>query len=147
MLAAGTPKEKLTISHTINAIAPLDPLLDWGRVYKLLQRLVGLGPTMKVWSRLPCLVRPDLYCTVSSISVRKNLAAVLGLAQSSFQSPAGYLQLLKVIHAAPWFQSGRPKAKEEIEIWRNKAAFIDAIFTIDAGGPARYGGAGVMSRQ
>jgi len=53
---------------------------------------------------------------------------VIGIAPSSFQSPAGYLQLLKVIHAAPWFQSVRPKAKEEVEIWQNKAAFIDAIF-------------------
>jgi len=128
MLAKGTRAEKQTIVHVINAIASLNPPLNWNRLHQLLRRLVGLGPTMKVWSRLLCLVRPELYCTVSSVSVRKNLSEVLEVPQTSFQSPEGYLQLLKVLHAAPWFQAARPKGTSEAAVWRNKAAFIDGIF-------------------
>lgn len=128
ILAKGTRAEKQTIVDVINAIASLNPPLNWSRLDQLLRRLVGLGPTMKVWSRLLCLVRPELYCTVSSVSVRKNLSEVLEVSQTSFQSPEGYLQLLKVLHAAPWFQAARPKATAEVAVWRNKAAFIDGIF-------------------
>lgn len=40
----------------------------------------------------------------------------------------GYVKLLRLIHASPWFQSRRPKDMEAVEIWKRRAAFLDAIF-------------------
>jgi hypothetical protein len=83
---------------------------------------------MKVWSRVLCLVRPDLYCTIASISVRKNLSRTLGIPQTRFQAPDGYIELAKLIHASPWFQAPMPMNEEQAEVWKRRAAFMDGIF-------------------
>ena len=83
---------------------------------------------MKVWGRFLCLVRPDLYCTVASISVRTNLSKTLKVPQSHFERVEGYIQLLKLIHASPWFYSSKPRGKEEASVWERRVAFMDAIF-------------------
>lgn len=128
LLAHGTPKEKRVIVDVINEIGSLKPHVDWNRVGKLLERLVHLGPTMKVWSRVLCLVRPDLFCTVSSMSVRTNLSQTLKVPQSRFESPKGYVALLRLIHMAPWLQSAKPTNEQELRVWKSRAAFMDAIF-------------------
>ncbi|MCE5311472.1 MAG: phospholipase D-like domain-containing protein [Acidobacteriales bacterium] len=128
LLAHGTRKQWQAISDSINTIGAPSPPVDWARLREALNRLISLGPSMKVWSRLLCLVRPELYCTVASIAVRKNLARTLGVAQATFQSPDGYIRLLKLIHAAPWFQSSMPQRTDESEIWRRRVAFMDAVF-------------------
>jgi hypothetical protein len=106
LLAGGTSSEKATIVDVLNEISGIDPPFDWDRLGKLLDRLVRLGPSMKVWGRLLCLVRPGLYCTVASPSVRKQLSELLempspdslcvpwqsgyrGILSSSLESPAG----------------------------------------------------------
>lgn len=128
LLANGKPKEWSTIVSAINATAGLNPPTPWSQLRSHLDRLVALGPTMKVWGRLLCIVRPDLYCTVASVSVRQNLSATLGVPQSRFDGPEGYIQLTKLIHSSPWFNSGKPEPKEQAAIWRRRAAFLDAIF-------------------
>jgi hypothetical protein len=47
--------------------------------------------------------------------------------QSDFESREGYIKLLRLIHASPWFQSSRPKNADEAEVWRKRTAFLDAI--------------------
>jgi hypothetical protein len=32
------------------------------------------------------------------------------------------------LHAAPWFDASRPKDTDTAEIWKRRAAFLDAIF-------------------
>lgn len=128
LLAKGSQTQRRTITEAINAIAAFNAPIDWTYLRELLEKLCKLGHTMKVWSRLLSLVRPDLYCTIASISVRKNLSEILGVAQASFQNPKGYIDLLKLVHASPWFQSPIPSDKDQAEVWRRRAAFMDGIF-------------------
>ena len=128
LFASGTTKEKQTIVDIINKISILNPPIDWNHFNDLLKKLIKLGPTIKVWGRLLCLVRPDLFCTVASISVRENLSKTLSLPQICFESTDGYIQLLQLVHAAPWFNSSRPIEIKEAEIWQRRVAFMDAVF-------------------
>jgi hypothetical protein len=128
MLSKGKQQQRQTIADTINAIGSLKPPLAWGRLAELLEELVRLGPTMKVWSRLLCLVRPELYCTIASIPVRTNLSKTLKFPQTFFQQPAGYIDLLKLVHSSPWFNSRVPSEEAERKVWLHRAAFMDAIF-------------------
>jgi hypothetical protein len=127
LLASGAAGEKRTVADVINEISGINPPVDWDRLGRLLDRLIKLGPSMKVWSRLLCLVRPDLYCTVAAPSVRKQLSKVLEMPQADFQTRAGYIRLLRLIHASPWFQASRPTDADAADIWKRRAAFLDAI--------------------
>jgi hypothetical protein len=128
LLAAGTVGEKTAVVDVFNEIGGINPPVDWDRLGKLLDRLICLGPSMKVWGRLLCIVRPDLYCTVAAPSVRRQLSKVLEMPQSDFRTRQGYINVLRLIHASPWFQASRPKAPEAADIWKRRAAFLDAIF-------------------
>lgn len=128
LLAAGSSKETRTIADVLNQISAIDAPVDWDRLRRLLNKLIGLGQSMKVWGRLLCLVRPELYCTVASDSVRNNLSKTLKLPKILFQRPDGYIQLLTLIHASPWFNSPKPTGRAEAEVWGARVAFMDAIF-------------------
>jgi len=112
----------------INRIAELNPPIRWRQLELHLRRLTRLGFTMKVWGRLLCLVRPDLYCTVSSLSVCSKLAELLGRPQASFGRADGYVELIQVLHESPWFNSKEPRDKSEAGVWRARVAFMDPIF-------------------
>lgn len=112
----------------INSIVSMELPLDMSALEKQLNALVALGPTMKVWSRILCVLRPDLFCTVASVSVRVNLGAVLDVPVESFKTPTGYIHLLKIVHNAPWFGVSRPKKSSEARIWDARAAFMDSVF-------------------
>src|SRR5260370_40191141 len=96
------------IARVITEISRLQSPIRWDRFSDLVLRLYELGPTMKVWGRLLCLVRPDLYCTVASVSVRANLSTTLGVSKSSFEHPDSYIRLLKFVHTSPWFLAPEP---------------------------------------
>jgi HKD family nuclease len=128
LLAKGTDKQLAVLVKAVNRIAKLNRPIPWKQLQTSLVELEGLGFTMKVWGRLLCIVRPDLYCTVASIPVRQNLSKTLGVPQSRFGLADGYIQLIKLIHESPWFSSQRPKGKAEQAIWNRRAAFLDAIF-------------------
>ncbi|MDI6852941.1 MAG: phospholipase D family protein [Deltaproteobacteria bacterium] len=128
LLANGTHKQWKSIVEAVNAISKLNPPIPWAKLKSHLDQLISLGPTMKVWGRLLCIVRPDLYCTVAAVSVRKNLSKTLGVPQSRFDGSEGYIQLIKLIHSSPWFNSKEPTNKTQAAIWKRRAAFLDAIF-------------------
>lgn len=128
IFANGTPEQWTTIVKSINAIAQLDQPIPWSQMKSHLDRLVSLGPTMKVWGRLLCLVRPDLYCTVSAPSVRKSLSKTLEIPQNKFHLTKGYIQLIRLIHSSPWFNKKIPRDKEQAAVWKRRAALLDAIF-------------------
>ncbi len=128
LLKSGTKKQHQTIADSLNAITELEFPIDWQKLDALLSRLVKLGFTMKVWSRFLCLLRPDLYCTISSPSVRRNLSEVLAIPQNRFQSTQGYIALLKLLHATPWFQAHKPGNPDERMVWQYRSAMLDAIF-------------------
>jgi PLD-like domain len=128
LLANGPPQSKQAIVTAINRSAGLEHPVDWDVLKAELDRLIHLNFTMKVWGRFLCLVRPDLYCTVASDSVRANLSKTLGVSQTAFINPAGYIRLLQLAHASPWFLSGRPSDPAEAAVWDRRMAFMDPIF-------------------
>jgi len=128
LLANGTPVEKQVIVDAVNRIAAWSHPIDWTALEAELERLMDLKFTMKVWGRFLCLIRPDLYCTVASDSVRANLSKTLQVGQSAFNKPAGYIQLLKLIHSTHWFQASEPSEPAEAAVWRRRVAFMDPIF-------------------
>lgn len=131
ILAKGTSHQWMTIVDSVNQVgqmrAPLNAK-DFQTIHTNLTQLVRLGPTVKVWGRFLTLVRPDMYCTIASNSVRRRLSKTLGLPQAAFERPDGYVQLLKFIHASPWLNSPKPQAAAQLEVWNSRVAFMDAIY-------------------
>ncbi len=128
MLANGTIQEHKAIVNSINAIYRLSYPLDFEKLRIELNNLVALGPTMKVWGRLLALIKPDYFCTISAPRVRKAIGKTLGKPEYFFQDVDGYIMLLRLIHSSPWFKSKEPLKKNEHEIWKRRAAFLDVIF-------------------
>jgi len=128
LLANGTTHEQNRIVLAINAIAALESPIPWPQLMAHLNSLTSLGPTMKVWGRVLCIVRPDLYCTVSADSVRKNLCQALGIPKSGLYKPDGYIKVIQLIHSSPWFNSKKPDDEAKAEIWKNRVALLDSIF-------------------
>jgi HKD family nuclease len=113
---------------TVNQIAKLQPPINWNVLGKRLNELVKLGNTMKVWGRVLALARPDLYCTVASDPFRRQLAKLLSLPKSLFEKPEGYLDLIRLLHSTPWFNSPKPRDQNEAAVWERRVAFMDGIF-------------------
>src|SRR6185369_14571543 len=95
LLARGSQENLAKIVRCINAAASFTHPIRWRELESTLNELVRVGHSMKVWGRLLCIVRPDLYCTVSSPSVRINLAATLAMPVTMFETPEGYVRLLQ----------------------------------------------------
>ena len=112
----------------INTVARYPSPLPYDRLAQRLARLIDLGLTMRAWSRLLCIVRPDLYCTIASGPVRKGLSKAFGISQNRLARPDGYVELLTFIHGSPWFNSTEPRNRQQAAIWRRRVAFLDAIF-------------------
>jgi hypothetical protein len=128
ILKNGSIYEHKTIVKSINSLALLTLPLDYKKISKILDDLLALGPSMKVWGRLLAIVRPDLFCTISAPSVRKNIAKVLGKAEKHFEGAEGYLMLIQLIHSSPWFNSKAPLNEDELAIWKRRVAFLDVVF-------------------
>jgi phospholipase D-like protein len=114
--------------NAVNQIAKLEPPVKWSKLQSHLRQLIGLGNSMKVWGRVLALIRPDLYCSVSSISVRRELAKTLKVSMQRFEQVDGYIRLLKLLHSSPWFNSRRPADANEAATWDRRVAFMDGIF-------------------
>jgi len=112
----------------INDICTLEIPLDFKVLERNIDKLISTGHSIKVWSRILAIVRPDIYCTVASPSVRKNLSKTLEMPQNRFEKTMGYIRLLQLIHASPWYNSPPPKIEAELSIWKRRVAFLDAIF-------------------
>jgi hypothetical protein len=128
LLASGTIEEHRTICNAINKIASLEQPLNYNILKLELQKLQELGPSIKVWSRLLAITRPDLYCTISAPSVRLSLSILLDKPQTYFMTNDGYVDLLQLIHQSPWFNATRPNSIREKEIWQRRVAFLDVVF-------------------
>jgi hypothetical protein len=116
------------IVNAVNQIAKMKPPIEWSEFESRLGQLVGLGNTMKVWGRVLALIRPDLYCSVSSIPLRRELAKTFKVPMRSFEEIKGYIALIKRLHSSPWFNSPKPHHNEQAAIWERRVAFMDGIF-------------------
>jgi len=124
----GSGANKRIAVSAINNICSLVVPLDLDLLAENLNVLIRIGPTIKVWSRIITILRPDHFCTVASPSVRENLSKTLQMPKSHFETVEGYIDLLKLIHSCPWYNSSKPSVKKETKIWERRAAFMDAIF-------------------
>lgn len=127
ILANGTKSEKSAIATALNQVMSLKGPSDIPSLLPWLRQLSRVGPTFKVWGRFLLLVHPDLFFTVSANHLRRNLSEALNMTQVEFRSPSGYLEATNRIHGSPWFNSPRPKGKDERFVWDHRAAFVDAI--------------------
>jgi len=128
LLSRGPRPRWQVVVECMNEIAELSLPFDWIRIETILDRLMVLGLTMKVWGRLLALTRPDSLCTVASDAVRCNLSKALGISQSSLAQPEGYIRLVRSLHQAPWFNSKAPTDLDEHRVWERRVALMDGIF-------------------
>ena len=124
----GDIRNKRKALKAINTIYRLSIPLNIEELKSELITLYSIGPTMKVWSRIFTIIRPDIFCTVASTSLRNNLAETLGIPRNHFETPEGYIKLIELIHSSPWFKSIEPNNKKEVLYWKTRVAFMDAIF-------------------
>lgn len=127
LLANGSEEEKRSICNSVNKIAELKMPLDYKVLKRELNNLTNLGPSVKVWGRFLAITRPDLYCTISSNDVRGSLSILLEKPSSYFETVDGYIDLLKLIHQSPWYNSLKPANKVEIDTWKRRVAFLDVV--------------------
>jgi len=128
LLSNGSLSEKRTIVASINNIGKMQMPINYALLKKELDKLGALGPTIKVWGRILALVRPEIYCTISSPYVRESLSVLLQKPQKYFETTEGYIELLKLIHNSPWYNTKKPKDKQEEALWKRRVAFLDVIF-------------------
>lgn len=126
-MANPNPEKKMVIDN-INKICESEFPINYKQLKKRLTNLTETGHSIKVWSRIITILRPEIFCTVMSSSLRKNLSEVLEIPQSRFTTVDGYIELIKIIHSCPWYNSIEPKDKNQLRIWKARAALMDAIF-------------------
>jgi hypothetical protein len=130
LLANGPLAHKQIIVDSINAAAASNQPINYQQALsKPLDDLISLGYKMNVWGRLLCLVRPDIFTTVSSDALRSKLAAILQINPNALNTRQGYLHLLQVIHGSRWFNSARPANPIQAVVWDRRAAFLDVILS------------------
>ena len=127
-LVAHRKQSWVAVVNAVNQIAKLEAPIDWSQLESQLHQLVSLGSSMKVWGRTLALVRPDLYCSVSSDPLRKELGKTLKAPAGRFADVDGYIALIKLLHSSPWFNSPKPHKNAQAAIWVRRVAFIDGIF-------------------
>lgn len=133
LLASGTIKEKNKIISVINSLISMEHPLNYNEVKKKLDLLCSLGPTMKVWGRILCISRPDIFFTISSNSVRKYLSSTIGIPKNTIHSTTNYTKLLEIFHQCPWYKTDRPASfeKEKLFFWKTRMAMLDLVFYLD----------------
>ncbi len=130
LLNSGSESQHETILTAINKIASLtmSDHADWVILKRELNSLFDLGFKMSCWGRLLCIARPDLYSTMSSKLLKKNLSKAVGQPQYKFDEVEGYIEFLKFIYSSNWFNSDKPVDEHERYIWENRVALLDVIF-------------------
>lgn len=127
LLTNGTAREKQMIVNSMNTILQMPLPLNWHLLHQHLQSLVGLGSTMKVWGRFLAISRPDVFATIASDSVRSRLSATINIHIDGVATVDGYIQLIQVIHASPWYNSLEPVEGIERDVWENRVALLDVL--------------------
>ena len=128
IIKQATTKQKQLIVEVVNSIGAMSDSIDYVFLERQLNKLTAMGPTIKFWARFLAITRPDLYCTMASNSLRKNIAERLGTTQSHLCTVKGYVQFIRFVHTCEWYKSSKPARGLESRIWENRVAFIDEVF-------------------
>ena len=88
--------------------------------------LNGFGPSAA--TRLLTLARPDCLVSVNGKSAG-GLAKLAGLERSTTPESLAnnYEELLNWVHDQPWFKAPEPAVPRERELWKSRAALLDAF--------------------
>jgi hypothetical protein len=130
LLNSGTDLQHSTILVAINgsAVLRMNSDSDWLVLREALLSLANLGFKMSCWGRLLCIARPDLYSTMSSKALKRNLSKAVNQPMYKFDEVDGYISFLKFIYSSNWFNSKEPVDEQEKYIWQNRVALLDVIF-------------------
>lgn len=87
-------------------------------------------------TRLLAMYRPDQF--VAATAPKMDLLCVaIGCAKVSNDDFSGYWQeVIETIRTCPWWTQSEPEIESEKELWRYRAAFIDAFYFADDNSPA-----------
>ena len=85
---------------------------------------------MALASRLLAMKRPDTFVCVNNEN-REGLVRAFRVSPS--WDPEGYWDLIERVRACTWWQVPSPPAGDEREVWRARAAFLDALFYTGVG--------------
>ncbi|PSU32550.1 phospholipase D-like domain-containing protein [Photobacterium lutimaris] len=130
LLKSGTETQHDIILTAVNncALLRMNSDADWVTLRNELSSLFDLGFKMSCWGRLLCISRPDLYSTMSSKALKRNLSKAVGQPMNKFDEVDGYINFLKFIYSSNWYNSKEPVDKQEKYIWDNRVALLDVIF-------------------
>ncbi len=85
---------------------------------------------MALASRLLSMKRPDTFICVNNQN-REGLAQAFRVNPS--RDAEGYWDLIERVRISTWWKAPRPAAGDEREVWRARAAFLDALFYTGVG--------------
>lgn len=83
----------------------------------------GLGTA----TRLLAMKRPDVFVCVDSKN-RRDLCRELGIVQNGLNYERYWNEVVERVRDSPWWTTTKPKNREDAEVWKSRAAFLDAIF-------------------
>jgi hypothetical protein len=85
---------------------------------------------MALASRLLAMKRPDMFVCINNQNRE-------GLFQAFRVSPSrdadSYWDLIEKVRACAWWKAPAPRAGDELEVWKARAAFLDALFYTGVG--------------
>lgn len=83
----------------------------------------GLGTA----TRLLAMKRPDIFVCVDSKN-RRDLCRELGIVQDGLNYGRYWNEIVERVRDSPWWMATKPKNHDDAEVWKSRAAFLDAIF-------------------
>jgi len=134
-LNRGSDRQRRYLVKVFNAVKKMGRRVDYDELLRMFEGLWSLRARrgtwiwMSTWGRILLLARPNVYLSICYDGVREHLAEQLNMPKSKLNTPKGYVEVLKLLHATPWFNSPRPgRPGEEQWIWDNRVAYIDALY-------------------
>ena len=92
-----------------------------------LQELVSINQVAHgTATLLLTLTRPDRLLSLNGAS-EKAYCKLSGKRPSRLRKPEGYRELLQWLYAQPWYAESPPTDRALVQIWRFRAALVDAF--------------------
>jgi hypothetical protein len=105
---------------------PLDGNISRERYQRFTDRFLSAFDRsgMATASRLLAMKRPDMFVCINNQN-REELFQAFGVSPS--RDANSYWDLIEKVWACSWWKSPAPPAGDELEVWRARAAFLDAL--------------------
>ena len=126
VIGMNSPQISLALAH-VSSQGPVDRdqynafLQDYIAAFP--QGRHGLGTA----TRLLAMKRPDVFVCVDSKN-RSDLCQELGIVQAGLDYERYWDEIVERVQDSPWWMAAKPKNPDDAEVWKSRAAFLDAIF-------------------